>query len=1083
MNIAQAEASNPSHSVWVSASAGTGKTKILTDRVLKLLLSGVEPPKILCLTFTNAAASEMLVRINRELKTFAQSSHDSLLLSLRSLLARDPKQTEVALAKSLFSTLLHAEQPLQIQTIHGFCQGLLRKFPFEAGIRPGFTVIDELLAKDVLKKSSEVILSGTDNEELSSALKFLAINIHDITFDELMLEIINSKVKFKILLDHFSSATSYELYLRNLMQVHHRSKNDVLNELVSKLSDADLKTPALREVIGAEATQFNDCASHIFKLDHDSTKLLRDNAAPCLQLFDQFKSTFLTATGDLRARIIPASTSKANPELEDVLRKMQVEVRQTDQTLKSLSVIESSKAMFVLAQNIITKYEEHKTKFGYLDYDDLIYLTQKLLKANEFKEWILYKLDGMLEHILVDEAQDTSPQQWQIIESLMQEFYAGEDDKTRTVFVVGDEKQSIYSFQGADLKAFKGMNEYLQQQMQNAAKEYHIIDLELGYRSTKAVMDIVTHLFQGLPGGLFAESKLIECFRATHPGRVELWPLTTGEAKSELFWPLPNIATTTKNAEEKLAQNIANYIKTQMDLETIMPSTARPIAPGDIMILVRRRGRFTNALIQTLHDANLEVCGIDRLELANNLAVLDLISLAKFVLQPLDDLNLAALLKSPLVGISEDELRVIAAHRNKQTIWQVLQSPEYISIHEKLYKFMQINLAYSASDFFHAILGVLGYKNVLLTSCGDEAEDAINEFLNLANNFTQNTSTSLQEFILWFERNQIEIKRDIENSGKIRIMTIHAAKGLQAGLVILADTVSQPVAQDKIIWTDEDVPIWSSRAKYSNDIIKRYRDRERTQEYQEYLRLLYVAMTRAEDHLIIAGYSELKQIPDGCWYQLIKNSMNAIHTHKNEEILIYETPGEINIKTDILENILELQAPPIAKTLPPIIHTYSPHDGKNDNKSTLQPQRGITYGKVFHKVLEDVIKTGAQNVAESHPILKSLHHTQSKAIAGKIKQLLALPAFQEILEMQLYTEVSIASRDQSTRIGRIDLLGVAKNKVVIIDYKTDKRLNTDIPELYKEQLAFYKSAIQKIYQDHEIEAKILWLENLTFSVL
>ncbi|MES2214984.1 MAG: UvrD-helicase domain-containing protein [Pseudomonadota bacterium] len=1073
MNIAQLKASNPSYSVWVSASAGTGKTKILTDRVIKLLLSGVNPSKILCLTFTNAAASEMLTRINRELKIFAKSSKKELLLSLESLFGRPPKNQELDLAKRLFHTLLHLDQRLQIQTIHGFCQGVLRTFPFEAGIKPGFTVIDDLQAKDALKKSSEIITSQVtsqvaqdktheSNSLLANALQFLAVNVHDTTLDDLMIEIVNSKVQFKILLDNFTDSQMYEMHLKSLMKVQD-NKDEVLKKFKNSTARWDAK---VNRVLDIQKTE----NSSIF--------------------FEKLKTQFLTNTGDLRSRIISAKLSKENPGLVEELQSIQIEVRDIDQTLKALSIIEASKAMFILAENIIAAYEKYKSKFGYIDYDDLIYLAQKLLSSSEFRDWVRYKLDGSLEHILVDEAQDTSPEQWRIIESLMQEFYAGADDKLRTVFVVGDEKQSIYSFQGADLRAFKGMNEYLHIQMQNATKEYCVIDLELGYRSTKAVMDIVAHVFQKLQGELFPLSKVIECFRAPDPGKVELWPVIQGDAKEDIFWPIPGGTEEPQQAYAKLATKIALYIKTQIDNGVLLPSTGHPVTPGDVMILVRRRNQFTSALIQALHDASIDVCGIDRLELASNLAVLDLISLAKFVLQPLDDLNLASLLKSPFIGMSENDLRLLLCGEmriaNKNTKKEALYNKITKShIRDILSSFKQIHLAYSLQDFFLVILDVLGHRKRLLEESGNETEDAINEFLALANNFAAKTSTSLQEFVLWFERNHIEIKRDVENSNKIRIMTIHAAKGLQAPMVILADTISTPISQDKILWTEDGIPIWTGGAKNSNDFIKSSTDAKKTRDYQEYLRLLYVAMTRSEDHLIIAGYSETAKIPDGCWYNVVAESILALNPYPDDvNHHIYETPGEITNSNKVNS---EISSPPPAPSpalapllLKPEIDSGIDPEPQLNQENLFDTQDGVIYGQVFHKILEDIVRTREVRILTSHPMLKLLPLPQSKSISYKIEKLLEMPEFQAILEMEVFTEVSV--RDK-TQIGRIDLLGISSDKAIIIDYKTDKGPHTEMPQQYKMQLMFYKSAVQKIYPDHKIEAKVLWLEDLSFHSL
>lgn len=1071
-NHEQTRSSDPSKSVWVSASAGTGKTKVLTDRVLRLLLSGIKPQKILCLTFTKAAASEMLERINHKLIYWSKCDDKELEQNLLLLLGRAPTNIDTNVARNLFASLLNSSEQVQIQTIHGFCQSIIRQFPFEAGVTPGFQVIDELKSNDLIRKISHNLFTDIDSSDhlsqtTADALTYMATNIHDSSLEDLQNEIISNKVKFKILIDRFTTPELYESFLQEVMQISHNTKTcfDHLFAQIDALGQIPL---AKEEKDNTIITKYNTyCA-----LDLEARK----------KHFESLKIIFLTTLDSPRAKIISAKTSKEYPSLLQAISYIQSLVLEADQQLKGIKVIEASKYLFILANELIANYESEKNKQGYIDYDDLIYLTSRLLSNSQFKEWVLYKLDGGLEHVLIDEAQDTSPEQWRIIESVMQEFYSGGDNTLdRTVFVVGDDKQSIYSFQGADTEAFKGMKEYLAKQMKDSLKPYEIIDLTYGYRSTEAIITFVHKMFEKL-SSIFPDTTPIKCFRENHPGLIEIWPLVTTEEKTNLFWPIKQEADATPG--HKLAHNIAQYIKAQINSAQILPSTGRTISASDFMILIRRRNNFSTELIKILHEYELEVAGIDRLMITDNIVAADLIALAKFVLQPLDDLNLAALLKSPFFGINDEKLQEIILYNKHQPIWKNLDEQKWRDIQTKLNQFRQIYLTYSLQDFFHVILNILNYRKRLLEFGGEEALDVINEFLDLSSNFAKEISTNLQEFILWLEHNPREIKRNVEKSDKIRIMTIHGSKGLQSGIVILADTTTTPTNQSRITWTPDNIALWSSSSLYANNYLSAIKTYNQNKDYEEYLRLLYVAMTRAEDHLIVTGYSNKKDAPDNSWYKLISNTMNEI---TNGEIqysffaspsLIYKNSGDITI-TNTPPEPQSIPLPNSPIMLEPIIKYELTKTTNIQNP--LKSDKGMIFGRIFHKIMEDMLRTKDFSLAINHPMLKLLAPNQQYFISKKIEAIIEKVEFQNLLTFEIHTEVNLGLTEDRVRVGRIDLLAISNDKIIILDYKTDKisSLN-EVPQEYIQQLSFYRKAIGKIYPSREIQTQILWLETLEF---
>ena len=444
MNSLQLKASNPAVSTWVSASAGTGKTKILTDRVLRLLLGGAAFDKILCLTFTNAAAGEMKERIAFALSLWSSASVTELEAELYKTMGRKASLNELSKAQQLYGLYLKSSERINIQTIHSFCQKLLKKFPIEAGISPSFKIIDEAKSHSILQQIKKNLLHQSDLEPIN---EYLTMNFHELTIDEILGEIVQYRTKF---LDNPHIVNN--LYDESLKIISALQRNYDNNY------DSVIYHPMLQDIMGVNMS------------------------------VAQIKKFFLTTTGQKKKRIVPKKIAALGSNLYSDLERLQQQVFQLDQADRSRQLEAHSKLLSMLGDNILKNYEIYKTTKGLVDYDDLIIYANKLLKSSEAKEWVLYKLDGGIDHLLVDEAQDTSSTQWQIVEAMIEEFYAGDaanSEKNRTVFVVGDEKQSIFSFQGADVSSFARMNKLLKSKMTAGGRKFEDINLEISYRSAK----------------------------------------------------------------------------------------------------------------------------------------------------------------------------------------------------------------------------------------------------------------------------------------------------------------------------------------------------------------------------------------------------------------------------------------------------------------------------------------------------------------------------------------------------------------------------------------------------------------------
>ena len=1104
MSILQLKASDPALSTWVSASAGTGKTKILTDRVLRLLLQDIPFNKILCLTFTNAAANEMQERIISHLERWSHSSTQDLHASLENTLGRKATRDEIIKASSLFESYLKTQDQINIYTIHSFCQKILKKFPLEAGISPHFKIIDEFKVKQIIRNIKKQIFTLSDVEPIS---RFFVENFHELTIDDIFNEIISLKIK--ILAKKLNSS-------------------EICSDLMASASEYLLKLSDHDPNIYADVTA------------NYETKTLIANLLDSNQPNANFKSFFLTQSGEKKKRIVPKKIASPDSEFYKELENIQEQVYQLDQTKKTEHLVLYSKLLAILAEKIISLFETYKRKNAFLDYDDLIIHAQNLLTNSHAKEWVLYKLDGGIEHLLVDEAQDTSKNQWHIIEALVEEFYAGESNnyQSRTIFVVGDEKQSIFSFQGADISSFSYMNKFLNEKLKGGRKAFETIDLNVSYRSTKEILTCVNDVFNKIaknsPEDFSAKLQDMIPHRAEHSGSVELWPLCLDENDdtSDEFWPL-SYKNNFNNGKFILAEKIANYVKKQINSGKILPSTNERISAQDFMILFRTRDDFTDEVIKALKKAEIDITGLDRISLAEDLGIADIVSIANFVLNPENDLNLATLLKSPIIAISEMELYslVINAQKNKLSIWKYLNRPlsklvtgeemqgvygaqepqvvfnihedpgtvstqqlplevgfrkrsntekQYFLIKNKLEEFLSLYENLPLTNFFLYITDVLNYRNILTKN-----DEVIDEFLKLSKNYFLEYGNSLQNFIYWFQDHQITIKRDTDTKNKLRIMTTHGSKGLQAPIVILCDTTKLPNSSQRFIWDENNQLLSAKSSSYVPEFYEILKIEEQKKAYQEYLRLLYVGMTRAEDHLIICGYQGRNKIPEKCWYELISTSMQEIGSLDINGNLIY---GSHNLDI-VAQNSLpstkdkEIIEDKIFKPLEPwtLKENLQECSVNMKDKVSYNSSLSLEYGIIFHKILEDAVGSKNLHNAKDHPLIKTLDDNLQRRIKNSLKKLTSNTQFKELLEHEIKTEVSFGYKSKSEiKIGRVDLLVICENQIIIVDYKSgnDNSSNTDlVPDSYLEQLKFYKSTFTEIYPDKNINCKILWLEN------
>lgn len=1097
----QLAAAAPDKSIWVEASAGTGKTKVLSDRVLRLLLAGVDPAKILCLTYTKAAAVEMNERIAKRLSSWAVEEEHELEKELRRLLGNDfdekNKHNILNFARTLFAVLLDTRGGMKIQTIHSFCQDILKRFPLEAGVSPYFEVLDNRSAKEILQNIKFDLLKQADNSDnidLKKAVIYLTRAISEFKFPEIMNMITENRSKISVLL---------QKYQNNLSRLISALENKL--GITLKMSENDIKKEFMAQINRTALLQAMAALANGSKTDQKCAQIFatvgEQRFSP--DTYDIYKQAFLTQKNTIKAKLATNGVVKACPDILVFMAEQAENLLATENKLASLNVLQSTSAVLHIAKHIIDSYNDYKEIYAALDYEDLIVITRRLLENREVADWVLFKLDGGIEHILIDEAQDTSPNQWAIIRALTEEFFAGlgsrEAEKTRTVFVVGDRKQSIYSFQGADPKEFDKMYHYFK----NKAQDFSKVQLDVSFRSTKAIMDCVNTLFEDVhakKGVIPAEEHINHRpFRLGDGGKVEIMPLLhlDKEEKNEDYqWHLPVTRVQRTSLSNQLAKLIAQNIKDMVESKELLVSKNRPLQYGDFMFLVQQRNSFVEEFVRACKDIGVNVSGVDKLKLLDQIAVQDLISLGKFLLLPSDDLSLAEVLKSPLFMLNDDHLFELCYQRKGTVFNNILSSPKYKETAEKL-KFL-INFSGFSRPFelFNYVLVNLEGRKNFIARMGNEVEDVLDEFLNLTLAFEQKHTPSLEAFINWIAEDEVIVQKEMEQgeSDTVKIMTVHGSKGLQAPVVILADTtrIKSKASKSELLW-DDNLVYFPTAAAYYDTNCKTVKTQKSEADFEEYRRLLYVALTRAEDRLYVAGFTKTAEADEESWYKLLEHNIKSnIVQNAEDKRIVYEIPQENTFEDesivlkqyhDIPDYSYLFTPAPIEN---PLARPYAPSRDTSDEEDTAASplaDNGNFYkrGTAIHKLLQYIctLEPDKRESAAKEFICKQLPEISSSGHLAIVKEVLTLcNTYPDLFSAQSMAEVPIIGEvDGKIISAKVDRLIVSADKVLVVDYKTNRpaaKTQSDIPQLYLNQLLTYKKLLQKIYPEKEIETYILW---------
>jgi ATP-dependent helicase/nuclease subunit A len=989
-----------------------------------------------------------------------------------------------------------------VQTIHAFCTRLLHQFPFEANVAARFSVLDDAQTTELLDRLTlDVLLEASDAREspLGKALSTAIIVAADQTFKD----VIGDAIRKRDAIAHWIEAAggvdpAIDALSRSFGVDPKDTAESLEHEFFAQSAIPEAEWPTLIEVLelGSKSDK-----NHIDALLAAQQSFGRDR-------IDNYLRVFCTAELSPRKNIVTKAIIEDHPDWFDRLKREQSRVCALLARERAVAARDRTRALVTIAADVITRYRNEKERRALLDYDDLIDKTINLFTRSS-AAWVLYKLDLGIDHVLVDEAQDTSPKQWEIIKTIVSEFMPGgaRPNVRRTVFAVGDEKQSIFSFQGAQPKEFDAMRRLFARQFDTPELGWKSLKFHSSFRSGENVLGSVDQVFRDkdIYSSITTDDAGIPEHRSlpgAAPGLVEVWPLTAPAERREIEgWDAPFDTESEESPRVQLALRIADNVKLWM---------SRGLKAGDVLVLVRQRGPLFEAIIRALKSAGVPVAGADRLVLTEHIAVMDLMALADALLLPDDDLALASVLKSPLFGVSEDQLFELAYGRKGSLRASLRANAAFAATASTLDELGGAARRLTPFAFFAHVLGPLRGRAQMLARLGPEANDALDEFLTLALTYEVQRTPSLQGFVNWLRAAQSEVRRDMELArDEVRVMTVHGAKGLEANTVILADTVGKPTGKSdpRLLPLDggaiAGALVWAKGQKEDIGPMTEARQLAQQEARNEYRRLLYVAMTRAAERLVVCGAKGTQKIPDGCWYQLVDNALseNSVSEPADDgdgEVKRYRK-GEALPPPPAKQDDDE---PPQAIALPDWLtrdapreqfaaRTVTPSGLLEDDVRPVATgggnEQGLLRGSLVHRLMQSLpgmAREARRKAADDYLARSTLAPDEQAKLAAQVIAVLDDARFGELFGPGSRAEVPIVGRLKTAGqmllvSGQVDRLVVTDAFVLIGDFKTNRpppRHLADVPPQYVRQLALYRAVLAKLYPDRPIRAALIWTE-------
>jgi ATP-dependent helicase/nuclease subunit A len=1115
-NAQQRLASDPRVSAFVAASAGSGKTKLLTDRLLRLMFAGAPPEKILCLTYTKAAAAEMMIRLNRKLGAWVVMPDEKLVAELRALDVPVNAKT-LALARKLFADVLDLPGGMRIGTIHAFCQSLLRRFPLEAGLSPHFEVADDEAEALRLREARESVLAGP---ELREAIAALAAETDEQNFVKLTADFVRQQSEAL----RQESPETLAAMQRAALGAGEESEAELLRRAVVLPRETQLREAVYRLAELGTPTKGQGWA-------YRALDWLAMPPQLRAEAWDVWVSICFTKAGTPNA-LYQFFGKKLAAEEDAIRAEIAAECRRVEamnEALKAARLAALNAQLVKLMSPILQRERVEKNLAAHLSYGDLVSFTGKLL-IDPGAAWILYKLDGGIDHLLLDEVQDTAPAQWDIADAIADEFFSGQGarEAQRTVFAVGDAKQSIFSFQGADLKSFEHYRAKFGEKVRAAGEKWLDGKLSVSFRSTAPVLALVDAVFAVGPAraGVCRGDEVVvhQVSRVGQAGSVTLWPLVkNAEAAPLENWAVAERYAAAESARVILARQIAAEIKARLASGAELPSRGRAAVPGDFLILVRRRDALVGAMTSALKAEKIPVAGLDRMVLTEQLAVSDLLALCDALLLPEDDLAFGQFLVSPLGGLSDESLMALALQRRGSllaALYRRAGEREDWTQAKAFFEALRTKVDYATPfALLSEALGPLGGRAKLLRRLGAEAAEPVDELLAEALKFVQDAPGALQLFVHQLRQSGASIKREAEAGGDVvRIMTVHGAKGLQAPIVILPDTTALPKPDQTLFWlpvpqeAERRVPVFCPRSELRANAVTAAAAAAAMAQAEEYNRLLYVALTRAEDELVVCGAEGGQALPEACWYESVRAGFARLaEVAQVEGRQVYACAQDAAPDRQVRRGVAQVVALPAwAGGAPDWV--VVPLARETTRPERIAPSRGVedearralaasplgealaqlrgaraaamSRGRAVHALLQHLPDyfTPEQRRAAALGYLGRFAELagQAQKIADAVLTILDDPALAPLFAPGSQAEVPLAGVVGEVEIGGlVDRLAVSGAEVWIADYKTDRAPPADaagIPEGYLRQLAAYRAILAQIYPGRRMVCLLVWTE-------
>ena len=1095
----QAAASDPGTSVFVSANAGTGKTKLLTDRVLRLMLQGAAPDSILCVTYTRAAAAEMRNRISARLADWTVSASESLVDDLRSMGIGVPTQEMLGRARSLFAEILDNDDGPRVETVHSFCQSVLRRFPIEAGIVPQAELADSFEQSRMKAQARDTLLRHAD-PALARLIGRLAAQTSEGNAETLLDELLDKEARLadpdieSRLQAHFIEERGIDPAL---------DLGQVIDALVTELDIEGLRATA--DVLAASGVARQQ------KRAARITAWLGEDEAGRRTHIDRLIEALFGADGPLSERTLSnKDIREAFPRVVEVQKEAQAALAGLIATRAAQRCRDLTGALYGFGRAFQAEYEALKTRRGLLDYDDLIRLTNAMLEGSEAAQWVAWKLDNGIHHLLLDEAQDTSPAQWQLLRRLGDEFFetaseASDATVPRTMFVVGDFKQSIYSFQGAD-PVVMGQNRLeLHDRAGMLDAPWHEVGLDVSFRSARPVLDLVNLVVPSLAGITDPRMPDFQAHRSARRdagGFIEVWPMVAEEeapVEPPAFAP-PEIRQPRDAAAQsaaRLASKLSGWIGQRR-----LPS-GRLMRAGDVMVLLRSRGRYHRLLLAALQQAGIPVAGADRMKLEDQIEIKDLLALGDVILLPVDDLQLAAVLKSPLVGIDEEMLFTLAHDRGGKSLHACLMAhaggdSALGRVADRMIRLRELAEGQSVFGFYSSVL--IDSRQDFRRRLGAAVDETLDHFLTLAQEFGSAGGVSLTGFLAQLRGSGGEVRRDMDADGvdQVRVMTIHGAKGLEAPVVVLPDMLA-PVSRmpEQLVRDPQSGFVYWAPAGTRPEFVSDARDHARERDNEEENRLLYVALTRARDGIVIGGWqAQHRRRLEASHYERLHAAVSGMAGVEEA------ADGTLRLETEGVMPTVEQRLPmpppveesrPVPDWLfrdapeeprPPRPLRPSQPDGTAQTVrapgSRLVASRALARGRLAHRLFEvlPMVEPDRRDAVRDALVAAQMDVPTDEAVrlVAEVEAVMGMAELAPVFRPDALAEISVSGVVNGVGVaGQIDRLHVDETHILLADFKTGPR-PSQTPDTYVRQMAMYAALLEQIYPGRTVTSWLVWTE-------